>query len=542
MTRPGGRAVRLAAVVLLFVSLTVVMTWPQAEYLATRARQHQDVYFNMWRLRWFAHALQTAPSRFFDGNIFYPERNTLTYSDAMIVEGLVAAPLLWAGVPPMLVHNLLLLGAIVASAVGMFVLVRSLTESSAGGVLAGIVFAFVPYRFEHYMHMELQWTMWMPWSYWALHRTLATGKWRDGVLTGLFIALQMLSSIYYGVFLATLLGVSALLLLVSQPAKARWASVRALAPGAVLAALLCGAYATPYLETKSRTGGRQEVELVTFSARPSSYLVATPDNVIWGRSFAGRGRMERRLFPGVVVTLLALVGLFLRPPSAVALVYLVGLALAFDMSLGLSGYSYRVLYDHVPLYQGLRALARLGIFVVFFLAALAAYGYTAIAASLPRAGRAAIAIALGVAMLFEYRVRPLELVPYPNTAPPVYEWLSRQPRGVVAELPMNPDTLPGGDPGYSYLSTFHWQPIVNGYSGFYPPSYLSRLQDTAGFPDERSLRRLRRDGVRYLVVHLAAIPAGRRDEVLRILETDFHLAELTRGADGTGDAVVLSLR
>src|SRR3954451_6771747 len=117
--------------------------------------------------------------------------------------------------------------------------------------------------------------MWMPWSYWALHRTLATGKWRDGVLTGLFIALQMLSSIYYGVFLTTLLGVSALLLLVSQPAKARWASVRALAPGAVLAALLCGAYAAPYLETKSRTGGRQEVELVTFSARPSSYLVAT---------------------------------------------------------------------------------------------------------------------------------------------------------------------------------------------------------------------------------------------------------------------------
>jgi hypothetical protein len=540
--RPGHGAWRLAAVVLLFVGLTAIMTWPQAEYLATRARQHQDVYFNMWRLRWFAHVLQTAPSHLFDGNIFHPERHTLTYSDAMIVEGLVAAPLLWAGVAPVLVHNLLLLGAIVASAVGMFVLVRSLTGSSAGGVLAGIVFAFVPYRFEHYMHMELQWTMWMPWSFWALHRTLATAKWRDGVLTGLFVALQMLSSIYYGVFLATLLGVSAVLLLVSQPAKARWASVRALVPGAVVAALLCGAYAAPYLETKSRTGGRQEVELVTFSARPSSYLVATPDNVMWGRSFASRGRMERRLFPGVVVTLLALIGLLLRPPSRVALVYLAGLALAFEMSLGLSGYSYRVLYEHVPLYQGLRALARLGIFVVFFLAALAAYGYTAIAATLPRAAQGALAVALGISMLAEYRVRPLELVPYPNTAPPLYEWLSRQPRGVVAELPMTPDALPGGDPGYSYLSTFHWQPIVNGYSGFYPASYLSRLQDTADFPDERSLQRLRRDGVRYLVVHLASFPAGRRDEVIRVLEEDFRLAELTRQSDGVGDSVVLSLR
>ena len=76
------------------------MTWPQVEYLGTRAREHQDVYFNMWRLRWFAHALATAPPHIFDGNIFYPEPRTLTYSDAMIVEGLVGAPLLWAGVPP----------------------------------------------------------------------------------------------------------------------------------------------------------------------------------------------------------------------------------------------------------------------------------------------------------------------------------------------------------------------------------------------------------------------------------------------------------
>jgi len=541
LRRPEG-AWRLAAVALLFVALTVVMTWPQVEYLGTRARQHQDVYFNMWRLRWFAHALATAPSHLFDGNIFHPERRTLTYSDAMIVEGVVAAPLLWAGVPPVLVHNLLLLGAIVASAVAMFVLARSLTGSSNAGVLAGLVFAFVPYRFEHYMHMELQWTMWTPLSFWALHRTMETKAWRHGLLTGLFVALQMLSSIYYGVFLCTLLGVSAVLLLLSRTRDEWWPALKALVPGALLAMLLCGAYAIPYMETKNRTGGRQEVELVTFSARPSSYLVATPDNVLWGRSFASRGRIERRLFPGATVVVLAVIGLFLRQPPRVALVYLVALALAVDMSLGLSGYSYRLLYQHVPLYQGLRALARLGIFVVFFLAVLAAYGYVAMAEWLPRAARPALAIALGAAMLLEYRVRPLELVPYPNAAPPIYAWLAQQPRGVVAELPMTPDGVPGSDPAYSYLSTFHWQPIVNGYSGFYPATYLSRLADTADFPDERSLRRLRRDGVRYLVVHLGAFPRERRDRVLRTLRDEFGLAELTRQPDGAGEAVVLSLR
>ena len=539
---PRAGAARLVAVTLLLVALTAAMTWPQFEYLATRAREHQDVYFNMWRLRWFAHALETAPLHIFDGNIFHPEPRTLTYSDAMIVEGLVGAPLLWAGVPPVLVHNDLLLGAIVTSGVGMFVLMQMLTGSAAAGILSAIVFAFVPYRFEHYMHMELQWTMWMPWSFWALHRTLATRSWRHGFLTGLFLSLQMLSSIYYGVFLSTLLGVCAVLLLIAQPSKLLWPSIKALLPGALLAVVICGAYALPYLETKSATGGRSEVELMAFSARPSSYLVATPDNVLWGRAFASRGRLERRLFPGVLVVILAMVGLLLRPPPKVALVYLVALVMSFDMSLGLSGHIYRVLYEHVPFYQGLRALARLGIFVVFFLAALAAYGYVALAELLPSKARLALAVGLGALLLLEYRVRPLELVPYPNSPPPLYAWLSTQPRGVVAELPMRTSGLPGSDPAYSYLSTFHWMPIVNGYSGFYPASYLGRLDDLAAFPDEESINRLRRDGVRYVVVHLIEIEPARREAVLDALRNGFGFAELTRQSDGRGEAAVFALR
>src|SRR5688572_11019780 len=112
-------AIRGLALLALFTALTVGTTWPQARYMATHAADHHDVYFNMWRLAWFAHALWSAPSQLFDANIFYPERNTLTFSDAMIVEGAFAAPLLWAGVRPVLVHNLLLFAAMIASGLGM---------------------------------------------------------------------------------------------------------------------------------------------------------------------------------------------------------------------------------------------------------------------------------------------------------------------------------------------------------------------------------------------------------------------------------------
>jgi hypothetical protein len=513
----------------LFTLLTIAMTWPQATVLVTHARDHHDVYFNMWRLAWVSHALTTAPHDLFNGNIFFPEPRALTYSDAMIVEGLFATPLLVLGAPPVLVHNLLLLGAIIASATGVFVLARYLTGSAAAGSVAGIVFAFVPYRFEHYMHMEMQWTVWMPWAFWSLHRTLDSGRWKYSLLTGLFVSLQMLSSIYYGVFLIVLLGVFTLVQLLAMQVRSLPTTVARLIPAAIVTAILCGAYSIPYLETKKDVGGRAEREIMQYSARPSSYLVATPDNVLYGHVFASRGRPERRLFPGTLVVLLAIVGLFTRPERrAVATIgYLLAMVLAYEMSLGISGYSYRFLLDNVPVFQGFRAVARLGIFVVFFLTVLGAFGFRALGAGRRLFVRRLLLAAAVVILVVEYRVRPLHLMPYENEAPSLHAWLATQPRGVVAELPMR-DDVPGSDPRTSYLSTFHWQPIVNGYSGFVPQSYLDRLYDLRNFPDDESIHRLRKDGVRYVVVHLWEYPKDEAVLVVQALTFRHGLPELKR--------------
>jgi hypothetical protein len=407
--------------------------------------------------------------------------------------------------------------------------------------VAGVIFSFVPYRFEHYMHMEMQWIMWTPWAFWAFHRTLETRRWMFGLLTGLFVSLQMLSSIYYGVFLIVLLGVTAALMLVAMPLRQLPGTVARLAPAAVVVAVLCGAYSVPYLHTKKAVGGRPEREIMLFSARPSSYLVATPDNIVYGRAFAGRGRPERRLFPGALAVGLAIVGLFMRPRASFAttIAYLLAMVLAYEMSLGLSGYSYRFLFDRVPLFQGFRAIARLGIFVVFFLGVLAAFGYAALASVRGMPRRALLTLAVAI-LLLEYRVSPLALIRYPNEPPPLYAWLAAQPRGVVAELPL-PEALPGTDPRIAYLSTFHWQPIINGYSGFAPQSYLDQIYALRNFPDEEAMISLRRVGVRYVVVHLAAYD---RDKAVLVQQAFAHyrLRELGRFFDGAGEATVYLLK
>lgn len=529
--------------ILLFTVLAIVMTWPQAAHIGTRAVDHQDVFFNMWRFGWFAHALATSPTHLLDGNIFYPEPRTLTYSDAMPVESLIAAPLLWSGLPPVLVHNLLLLGAIVLSGAGACVLARRTTGSATAGMTAGIVFAFAPYRFEHFMHMELQWTVWTPWAFWFLDRTLETGRRHDGVATGACVALQMLSSVYYGIFLAVVLGVCALLLLASQRERLRAALV-ALSLGGVLAAGISAVYAVPYLQTKQETGERREDEILRFSAKPSSYLVATETNYLYGSAgSARRGRPERRLFPGLLPCLLAVFGLLAVAPSRRAVAYMLALFLAFEMSLGLYGYSYSFLKEHVSLFAGLRAPARLGVFVLFFLGLLAAGGQAALEAVLPRAGRRTVAVMIPLLVLLEYWVAPLPLLAYPNTPPPLYAWLSAQPRGLVLELPVpQPDTLPGDEARYGYMSTFHWMPLANGYSGFYPPSYLSRIAALKDFPSDAGIARLHADGVRYVIVHPASYAPGAAGHAVALLSASPYLRQLGVFFDGRADATVFLVR
>jgi hypothetical protein len=385
--------------------------------------------------------------------------------------------------------------------------------------------------------------VWMPWAFWALHRTLERGRARDGALLGVFAALQFMSSIYYGIFLATLLALSALLLLCAARGDVWKRGLATLLVAALVGAAAIAPYVVPYAKTRQQVGTRSAEQVLEFGARPSSYLVATDTNLLYGERSAPRGRPERRLFPGLLAVLLAIVGLLLRRPSNEAIVYLIALTAAFEMSLGLRGYSFTFLYEHVPLFNALRAPARLGIFVVFFLALLAAYGHAALQDALPKRWRSSLAAAIAAVLLMEYWVAPLRLVPFPNTPPPLYAWLAQQPRGLVVEFPMPlPDALPGHEPRYAYMSTFHWMPLLNGYSGYYPESYLARLVALRNFPGEGSIALLRRAGARYVVVHTSLYPPDRAGQILAQAVGAASLTQVGLFDDGEGPAAVFAMR
>lgn len=483
-------------VFLLFLALTSFLTYPQVRHLTTGVNDAGDPLLNVWAVAWIAHQLPFSPGHIFDANIFYPERRTLAYSEALLVPGVLSAPIIWLGGGPVLAYNLLFLSGFVFSGVGTFLLVRLLTGRTDAAILSGIFFAFQPYRIDHYPHLQMQMTQFMPLALWALHRAIASGRVRDGVVTGLFVACTALSSTYYGVFFAAYLAVVGIVLLLTVGRERFRRVTTALAVGAVL----CGAVVQPaaraYLMNRKQVGERSAEEAHLGSAEPRNYLATTENIALYGWTSKRFGKDEARLFPGATVTALAIVGAW-PPWSPASVAYTVGTFFAFDVSLGWNGLSYPVLYKTLQPFRALRVPARMGILVGLSLSILAGFGVARIMKRIRRvAARVTLTAILATAAAFEYRPVSLSLFDVWPTVPSVYESMPADEEGALLDLPLDVH-----DPSYMYFSTTHWRPLLNGYSGFFPRSYMELRQQIERFPSDDTIAYLQRRRVRFLVLH-----------------------------------------
>lgn len=461
-----------------------------------------DPLFSIWRMGWVYRQLGGDPRPLFDANIFHPTPLTLTLSDSMLLPSLTASPLLAAGIAPVVAYNILLLSGFFFSGLAAYLLIRRLTGSVRAAFIGGLLYAFYPYRLEHYSHLELQMTQWMPLALLFLHRFSESFRARDIVLAALCIVAQLYSSMYYGVFFvffaAAVLGT---LFAISKPQWRR--IVGPMAVAGMVALVLAVPLARPYLAAQSMKGERN-TEVVTFySADLSDYFRPHPRLAMYGGHLLADVNPERALFPGL--TPLVLSGVALATPlGPIRLAYTASLAVALDMSRGMKGALYPYLYDWFPPLRGMRVPARFSVILAISLAVLGAFGARRLLARVrsPRA-RSAVFAALVVAVTIDLQPK-LDLLPVWHAPPPIYETLANRTDVVLAEfpfelnLPMTTNELP-----FMYFSVFHGLPMVNGYSGFTPPNHEKLVQDVRGFPDDTALAALRARGVTHVTVNCA---------------------------------------
>jgi hypothetical protein len=197
----------------------------------------------------------------------------------------------------------------------------------------------------------------------------------------------------------------------------------------------------------------------------------------------------------------------------------------------------------VPGFGSLRAPLRLGVIAAVALPALAGLGFARLEGRLTsRAARTLLCAAVAAVALLEAvpRSMPLRPVPVGDQVPEAYRWLAEAPGGPVLELPVNfLDRNFRGDidavrwhSAYEYLSTVHWRPLLNGYSGYPPESFYFLMAIARRLPARDPLQDLvDLSGLRWLVVHRRWLPPAERASWDRAGEVEGLVRRGTFGDD-----------
>lgn len=304
---PMKRTTASFAVLLLFTALSVVQLAPLSFRPVDGVRDAGDPLLNSWILSWVGHQAFRGPLDLFQANIFHPYPGTLAFSEHLLPEALAAAPVEYLTGNSVLAHNFALFLAFVLSGFGTYLLVRRLAGSAGAGLLSGIVFAFSSYKIMHVSHLQLLWSVGIPFFFLFLHRFLDEERGRDAWLFSLFLVIQALACVYYGLFSIAVLVLVLPVLVLLRRRRLTTAMLAKLAVPLIPAAGVLVLFSLPYTAAFRNMGLKRELAL---GAEIQNYLAAFPTNLIWGKLLSGLGSPEKYLFPGLLAVLLA--GLAMR--------------------------------------------------------------------------------------------------------------------------------------------------------------------------------------------------------------------------------------
>ena len=487
----------------LFVVLAILHTWPLASDPARLSRNDNgDTMLNEWTLAWFAHQAPRDPLHLYEANIFYPERHTLAYSEAMIVQSAIGAPIRWLGAGPVLVYNLVLLAGFVLTGWTMSLVIAKWTGDWIAGLASGILVGFNAHTLTRLPHLQAHHVEFLPLALFALDRLLRQPSARHAISLALWFTLQALTSVYLLVFAAVAMIAATL----ARPED--WWGRRSFAVcrQALLAAGIAGAillpFLLPYWHLYQEQGlSRSLGEVRMFSASWTDYLM-TPGRLHyawWSHRFA-RGTALFPGFVGLVLTGLAIWrGRALRNQRARMCLAagICGVLLSFGPKLP----GYALLYEFVPPLHAIRAAARFGYLGIVAVAMVAGFGLADLRRRLP--GRVARPLSVLVLVLaaLEPFAAPLGLKRAADI-PPIYGQLRSVQGAIAVEMPFPNPRAVFVNAQYMLNSTAHWKPILNGYSGFVPGSYRVHFELVSGFPDATSIAALQARGVTHVFVHL----------------------------------------
>lgn len=270
----------------------------------------------MW---WDYHQTFHDPLHLFNGNIFYPLAYTLAFTEHDYGIALFFFPLYAIGLRPLTVISIASFCGFAFSGYGAFRLTRTLTASNPAAWIAGIAFAFVPFRFQVLSQITYVVAGWIPLLLESLVLFARNRSWKRAIWLSLAFTMNGLTCLtWMFLSLVPLVFSAVFLILAFRLWRDRnfWIRGGAAACGSLL---LMFPFLIPYLRVSKMYGFTWGPDLVTKNSPTIwNWFVADYPSRMWKGLGEKLGTKGARLWPGAVTPALALISLIAVPMKVAA--------------------------------------------------------------------------------------------------------------------------------------------------------------------------------------------------------------------------------
>lgn len=541
--------------VVIIAAATIGMFWNVIPKIATY-NMDGDAMFNAWTLSRNHHCilLQGCPN-YVDGNIFFPQKDTMLYSETQLSAGLLTLPLYFINDNPLFANNVWTILSMFFSGWFMYLLARRLSRGNeVFAIASGLVFEFAPYKMVGLVHLQNLSIFWLPLI--ILLIINYASKPRKRTLIGLLLACVMLfyASWYQMAFaivaiVLTLLGIGLFKL-------APWRRIGWLSATVVLAVLSTLPLALQYVQFSKESGAKYSlVDQTFYSSSVADYFIPS-STTLEGQwihkadpDLVERYNSDSTSYHGFILYIAAAVVIILgivyrkrdevwryvhRWSMIAGGLILAGVTMSLGPLLKLRdsiSYSlpsgdrfielavplpYIIVDVLLPQLSFIRAIGRSTVIVLFALCIILALLPLVLAKVRKKSLRIGIVVAILAVIFIELMpYRPLGITknPYFNnmTIPAAYTYIRDTPEidniVVLAADNKYPGSKEEPKNKIPRITTFeqvmwagyHNKNIFNGYSGYFPPGYNETLEDFIDF-SKADIPKMQQLGIKYILV------------------------------------------
>jgi hypothetical protein len=311
------RVKEFACVILLFIILSLVMTYPVISkintHIAGDGGDGLQFTWNLWHVNQVIVNGGGIQELYYTNYQFYPKGTTLTFHTLSLTNTLfLGFPLMLLTNNFILIYNLLFLFNFILAGFGMYILIKYLTKDRVISFLVGFAFAFSPFIVARGMgHLNLMSIGWVPLFFLFFIKTLKENKNSNPIFAAIILTFLSLADFYH---LLNIFIISLLYFLYALYKKSIIFNKKLIQRAiifVVLFGLLISPFLAPMIKEFSQNGQSYLISNERISCiHPYNYVIPSMFHPVWGNfihnKFVKCNACEDNVFLGYFIIILSL--------------------------------------------------------------------------------------------------------------------------------------------------------------------------------------------------------------------------------------------